>query len=192
MPAPIESYLKNVAQWYMERYTTSTQKMRRYLIQKAQKRLHENIDNNETIKQYIENILAHYTEMGYLNDNTYAQMQIRKLLHKGTSLRKIEETLHVKGIHKENRQQAKDAVEEEYRQTQEELNNTAAVQYAKRKKLGRFRHKQSETEEESYAIAKKELAKMMTAGFPYAIAKKVLAVSVDVEEPHEDNFPWTI
>ena len=91
-----ESNLKEIeskAIWYLERYATSSQNLRKYLKRKVMN-THLNLGSNEIINKVINRLES----QKILNDRFFAETKVRSLLNKGWSTKKIGFKLKELGI----------------------------------------------------------------------------------------------
>ncbi|MBO6561612.1 MAG: RecX family transcriptional regulator [Nisaea sp.] len=173
-----ESYLKNVALWYLERYASSAANLRNVLMRRVRvSSAHHGTDPAEGAAM-VEELIRRYGEAGILDDRLFAETRARSLAARGGSARMIQRKLMEKGVASADIDAALEAVREE---GTGELD--AAFRYARRRRIGPFRsaEKRAETRD-------RDLAALARQGFPFEIAAKVVdAESVEALEA-ELNF----
>ena len=88
-----ESNLKEIeskAIWYLERYSTSSQNLKKYLKRKVMN-THLNVGSDEIINK----VIARLEAQKILNDQFFTESKVRSLLNKGWSTKKIEKVLGI-------------------------------------------------------------------------------------------------
>lgn len=164
-------YLENAALHYLERFASSTENLRRVLMRKVARSAQAHGTDPEEGARWVDDLLARYRRSGLLNDETYAQFRAESLHRRGTSSRGIAQKLAAKGIDREQADRALDHLEEE---VGGEIDLTAALALARRRRLGPYRPTESRA-----AHRDKDLAALGRAGFSYETARRI----VDAEDP---------
>ena len=80
-------YLLNAATFYLERYPTTAEGLRRVLGRRIAKARMAEAPVMENVEQAIEAIVARFIEAGAINDKEFAQTKARALHRRGTSSR---------------------------------------------------------------------------------------------------------
>ncbi|WP_434617011.1 regulatory protein RecX [Azospirillum sp. B2RO_4] len=166
-------YLENAALHYLERFASSTANLRRVLMRKVDLSAKAHGTDREEGARWIDELLARYVRSGLLNDETYARMRTESLHRRGASTRLIAQKLAGKGIGRDEADKALDSLRED---VGPDLDLTAALALAKRRRLGPYRRP-----EQRAAHRDKDMAALGRAGFGYEIARRV----VDAEDPDE-------
>lgn len=161
-----KTYLENAALFYLQRYATSSANLKRILARKIDRSCRHHQDNPEDFLPLVDELLLRYQGSGLLNDSLYAQNRVMSLRRQGLSKQAIFAKLNAKGLSKTHIETALAEIDDEHQNP--ELH--AALQYARRKKLGVFRIKPPKNEK----TPQNELASMGRAGFSYDIAKRAL------------------
>lgn len=164
-------YLENAALHYLQRFASSTDNLRRVLMRKVDRSAAAHGTDREEGARWVEELLARYQRSGLLNDETYARMRAESLHRRGTSTRAIAQKLAAKGIDRDEAGKALDTLRED---VGPELEVTAALALARRRRLGPYRLPEARA-----AHREKDLAALGRAGFAYDIARRV----VDAEDP---------
>ena len=155
-----EKRLLNITLFYLSQREASSEKVRSML----KRRLHRMKQRGEEIpsqaEEWIENVIQKVKDFSYLNDDRYAENQIRLMISQGKSERYMAAKLAGAGIDSDTVHQ----ILQEF--DSNELSR--AIRYAKKKKLGIYRLKATDTD------TKKDLATMARAGFSYEITCKAL------------------
>lgn len=111
---------------------------------------------------WIEDIIAGFERVGYLDDARYAEAKISAYLAAGKPERWIRQKMMQKGV--------KEEVTDAILSAAEIDEDKAAENFARKKKIGPFR----KSAEERNACRQKDLAAMVRAGFGYETAKNII------------------
>lgn len=154
--------LKNIALYYLQRFETSTENLRRVLQKRVSDYAYQNQDFDKSEAEiWIEGIVKDFESYGYVNDTRYAEMRIRDYLSSGKSLRFIKGKLREKGIDE-------DTVLS-FLENQEYDEYEVALKLAKKKRIGPFRSDEASRQ----ANRQKDMASMARAGFSYDVVQKI-------------------
>lgn len=164
-------YLENAALHYLQRFASSTDNLRRILMRKVERSAAAHGTDREEGARWVEELLARYRRSGLLNDGTYARMRAESLHRRGASTRAIAQKLAAKGIDRDEADKALDTLREDIGS---ELDISAALALARRRRLGPYRLPEARA-----AHREKDLAALGRAGFAYDVARRV----VDAEDP---------
>jgi regulatory protein len=165
-------HLERAALYYLERYATSSDNLRRVLMRKVARSARAH-DTDETAgRAMVEELIARFLELGLLDDARYAESQVRRLRRRGTSRRLIMARLWAKGL---------DAtvIDEALRQFDDlssEPEMAAACAYVQRRRLGPYRAARARER-----LRGRDLAALARAGFSYRVAERVMATA-DIKE----------
>lgn len=176
-PKPItESYLRNVALWYMERYASSAANLKAVLMRRV--RLSSAYHGSDPAEgaAMVDAVVQRYTEAGILNDRLFAETRVRSLVSRGTSTKMIRRKLMEKGVSSDDIDAALDEVLD-----QENGELASAARYARRRRIGPYRLPEKREDNRD-----RDMAALARQGFGFGIAAKV----VDAESPEalEDDI----
>lgn len=157
--------LENITLYYLQRYESSTAKLRAVLKRRVLRAKMQLGEVPEEANDWIENIIKRMQELGYVNDKRYAENTFRRLQSAGKSTRFIAGKLKQAGILSDSI----DELMEGQEQSADEMDLNAARSLVKKKKLGHFRPTEKQSEMRS-----KDLAVLGRAGFSYEIACQAL------------------
>ncbi len=157
--------LRNIALYYLERYSASSDSVRQVLRRRIFKASRHHEFDIEEAHGWVEEVIASFTELGYLDDKNYAETKIRSLISRGKSFRYAKGYLMQKGLDPELITQAI----EPYLEDEEDHELESCRRLARKKSIGPFRD-----EEDRQEYFQKDLAKLIRAGFSYATAKQVM------------------
>ena len=156
-------YLERAAVYYLERYSSSSENLRRVLLRKARRRA--GIAPGPDIVAMIVDTVEKAIRSGLVDDAAYAGAKLNTLLRRGASTRTARATLAAKGV-------APDTVAAALSDNEPD-DAAQARRYAERKRLGPYRHPPDPAKRE------RDLAALCRAGFPYRLA--VAALEPDPE-----------
>ena len=161
--------LKNIGLYYLQRFESSVENLRQVLHRRVDVYAKENPQwNKNEALQWIEDVLAEFEKLHYLDDNRYAEIKIRQYLDAGKPARYIQQKLQQKGISPS----ITNAILAEA-----EFDPLAmALKLAHRKKIGPFRAPELRRE-----YRQKDLGTLVRAGFDYDIACQVLEYNPEEE-----------
>jgi len=173
------SYLENAAVYYLQRFDSTAENLRRVLSRKV-KRATAPSENNpnanldhEQAHGWIEDVVKKMQHLGYIDDVRTAGIKARGMFARGTAPRKIKQKLSQVGAPAEAIDQALNDLAEE---NGEALNLKAAIKLAKRRRLGPYRDTEKRDERRD-----KDLAALARAGFDLETARRV----IDCDDPDE-------
>ena len=167
-------YLQNAAAFYLERYPSTAEGLRRVLNRRVRKAEMLEAPVMDNVKQAIEAIVAKFTDAGAINDKEFAQTKARALHRRGTSSRLTRQKLSQAGVDGDTLDRAMAALDEELDTNPAQREWRAAVALARRRRFGPFRPEKDRKDKRL-----RDLAAMARAGFAFDIAKKV----IDAKDP---------
>src|SRR6516164_312166 len=151
--------LERWALGYLGRYASSAENLRRVLIRRARRYSPEAALQ---ARAEIDAIVTRYRESGLLDDSTYAAGRVQSLHRRGDSLRAIRARLAAKGVPAEI---VADAVSGLHAGAPDP-DLAAACAFARRRRLGPYRH--------AAADRARELGAFARAGFARRVAEAVI------------------
>jgi len=157
---------------YLDRFAASVRRLDQVMQRKIKASAVAHGDDPASLLAALPAILASLTKQGLLNDRELAEAKVRAMVRRGGSRTKIRANLAAKGIDAETADAALRRMKLEF----DDPDLEAAVAYARRRRLGRFRADPASRGEKR----QKDLAAMARAGFALAIARRALA------EPDEE------
>lgn len=174
------AWLERAALHYLERYSASTEMLRRTLARRVQKRARARGEDPEHFADLVTATVARAVSAGLVDDARFADTRLATLRRRGTSTRGVSAKLAAKGVPRDVVEAAmlaeRDALPDGEADAIEEQ---AAQAYAKRRRLGPYsRPDQRATHRD------RDLAALARAGFAYSLARRM----VD-REPDESGEP---
>ena len=158
-------YLERAALFYLDRYASSAENLRRVLRRKVDRSARAHGTDPAAGEAAIEALIARFLGAGLLDDARYAEARARSLSRRGQSSRGIRLQLRQKGV-------GEDEIGAALAGLQDELGDpelTAALAYARRRRLGPFR-----AETERPAQRERDLAALARRGFAAEVVLKVI------------------
>ena len=150
---------------YLGRYAASSASVRKVLDRRVLKYATADGVDLETARGWIDAIIARLSRAGLLDDSEFAANRVRILFERGLPARMIRVKLAEKGIGRDLADQALAALLDGV----EDPDYIAALRYAKRRRLGPYRHREADENQR-----RRELAALARAGFGYDVANRVL------------------
>ena len=166
-----KTYLENAALYYLQRYATSAENLKRVLMRKVKRSCSFHGTQIDDFIPLVDELVARYMSVGLVDDKSFAQARVTSLRRQGHSGRAIMARLQAKGLTSAQIETALKNVDE----GEEEPELAAAIAYARRKKLGQWRKKPLKDPKDQ----QKELAALGRAGFSYEIARQALIHRTD-------------
>ena len=168
-------YLQNAATFYLERYPSTAEGLRRVLNRRVRKAEMFQAPIMDNVQQAISTIIQKFVDAGMIDDKAFAQTKARSLHRRGSSTKLTRQKLQHAGVDRETLDKAMAGLDEELDLDPRKRELTAAIALARRRKLGPFRIEKDRKDRRA-----KDLAAMARGGFDYQLAKKVIdAADVD-------------
>lgn len=163
--------LKNIALYYLKRFESSVDNLRQVLKRRTNDYAYQNPEfNKNEAYAWIEEILADFQKLKYIDDNRYAELKIRNYLNAGKPVRYIKIKLQQKGI---NENVINNILSEQSFNPLE-----MALNLAKKKKIGPYRKDEALRK----TNRQKDLATLVRAGFDYDVAYEAINSNVYEED----------
>lgn len=165
-------YLERAALFYLERYASSSENLRRVLRRKVERSARAHGTDREAGFAAVDALVARFARSGLVDDRRYAEGKAASLHRRGGSARAIRAALAAKGVPAEEIDAAMAAL----RDTAADPELAAACAFARRRRLGPWRRPEDRAE-----MWSKDLAALGRGGFGYETARRVL----QAETPEE-------
>ena len=162
-------YLQNAAAFYLERYPSSAEGLRRVLNRRVAKAKMLDAPIMDNVQQAIEAVVAKFVDAGVIDDKAFAQTKARSLHRRGTSSRVTRQKLKMAGVDGGTLDDAMQGLDVELDVTPAQREWRAAASLARRRRLGPYRLAEHRAEHRL-----RDLATMARAGFAYDIARKIV------------------
>ena len=161
--------LNNIALYYLERFSSSAENLRRVLMRRVDKSHYELGTDKEDGRAAIDDIVLRFIDSGLLNDAEYARSVVFSQHRMGKSSKAIRMRLMSKGVASDDIDTALEILTDE---VGVHSDIEAAMSYARKRKLGPYRTKDRDGRRD------RDLAALGRQGFSYDIARKI----VDAED----------
>ena len=162
-------YLQNAATYYLERYPSTAEGLRRVLNRRVRRAEMLEAPVMENVRQAIDAIVARFVDAGVIDDKAFAQTKARSLHRRGTSSRLTRRKLKMAGVDGDTLDEAMEGLDVELDATPAQREQRAAAALARRRRLGPYRPVEQRQDHRL-----RDLATMARAGFAYDVARKVI------------------
>jgi regulatory protein len=162
-----KDYLRNAGLYYLGRFAASRARFLDVMHRKIKKSCAHHTDQNiDDCYKMAADIADDFERAGLLNDAQYARGMITTLRRSGKSRRSIEARMAARGITGDIVKKTMDEVDGDDFIDAQEAESAAAMNFAKKKKLGRFGNGKRTPQQDMAIFAR--------AGFSYGIAQQIL------------------
>ena len=152
---------------YLEKYASSRQQLRTYLLKKFFNSPKTYVGKSELLN-LIDLVISDLEKNKFISDKFYSQSKTKKFLKKGYSINKIRNYLINKGI---NEKYIKDSISKiNLEETDQDF--FSAIKTCKKRRIGPNRE-----EDNRILFYKKDMSILARSGFNYETSKKVLDLS---------------
>lgn len=163
--------LHELALFYLGKFATTRSKLGAYLNRKLRERGWEGPEPPD-----VERLVERLAASGLVDDAAYALSKSRSLTERGYGVSRVRQSLRMAGVDEEDGAEARELAEEEAA--------SAALRFAKRRRIGPFSAIIPERKERERA-----LAAMIRAGHSFELARKVVDAEpgseIDIDELRE-------
>ena len=158
-----EERLKEAALRHLERFSTSAAHLRSVLMRRVRRRTKEEAETAQAIEA-IDRILVRFAEVGLLDDRAYAERRAEIMHRQGKSVRAMRADLLARGVSRAIANEVLRAFEEKVG----DPDLSAAIAYAKKRRLGPFRADDREANRD------KDATKLLRRGFDWHVVERVM------------------
>ncbi|MEI7874541.1 MAG: RecX family transcriptional regulator [Alphaproteobacteria bacterium] len=162
-------YLQNAATFYLERYPSTAEGLRRVLNRRVARARMLEAPVMENVKQAIDTIVTKFVDAGVIDDKAFAQTKARSLHRRGTSNRVTRQKLKMAGVDGGTLDAAIEGLDVELDVTPAQREQRAAAALARRRRLGPYRLAEHRKDHRL-----RDLATMARAGFAYDVARRIV------------------
>jgi regulatory protein len=157
-------YLENAALHYLKRYSATVSQLKRVLMRRVDRSLKFHGGERSEAVGWVDALVEKLIRNGLINDRAYAETKAHSLRASGRSSRVITQKLRMKGV-------APELVQQKVAEAREDVSEDAAARiWARKKRLGPYRRDLSTRGDNR----QRDLAALARAGFPFAIAKRII------------------
>ena len=165
-PAPTETRLYNRALYYLSRYAASEGRLVEVLHRRARREAEAHGIEAGEIEARIARVVERLRAAGYIDDQAYAAARARSQAGRGRSLHRLRADLAQRRVPRE----VADAAVAQLREEMAEPDLVAAVNLARRRRLGPWREPAGSRREHRL----RDLAVLARAGFGGDVAREVI------------------
>ena len=174
-PRPVtREWLFRAAAYYLGRYASTAENLRKVLERKVASRIRDWGDDEKApdpaeSSLLVEATVAHFLELKLLDDRAFAEARLASLRRRGTSIRQVQMKLSEKGVDRELIAEVVGGDETDDR--------AAALAFARRRRLGPHRLR------DRIERRDRDIAAMMRAGFGLGDARHAIDQDPDEDDP---------
>lgn len=160
-----QSYLENAGVYYLQRFSASISQFRRVMERKIILSCKDHPEQDRQVcLSLLDTVIQKFENLGYLDDERYANTLLHSLEQRGLSHSRIQTTLRQKGI-------PINLIETLMPDKDTEQDKSSALRWAKKKRLGPF---STRTRNNDF---NRGLASLIRAGFDYDLAHWIMNLS---------------
>tara|TARA_B100000945_G_C20417194_1_gene615752 strand:+ start:2503 stop:3063 length:561 start_codon:yes stop_codon:yes gene_type:complete len=161
--------LRDLAYAYLEKYSSSKQQLKIYLLKKYLTKIKGTMSKKE-VSSIIDEVVKNLEKNRIINDELYSDSKARMYLRRGYSLNKINQSLRLKGIDSKYIKQSIDKIKE----NEIEPDFVSALKLCKRRRIGPLRPQANRE-----LFYKKDMGILARSGFHFELSKRVLNLDID-------------
>lgn len=169
--------LENVALYYLQRFATSEENLRRVLMRRVERSAHIHGTDRDEGAACVAGLVERYQRAGLLDDAAYARARAETLHRRGVPANGIRARLRHKGVGDDDIAAALASLDDA---VASDTDAAAAVNLARRRRLGPFRRAADRAAERD-----RDLASLARAGFSWDLARHV----IDADTPDDLGVP---
>lgn len=166
--------LENAATAYLQRFAASAETLRRVLMRRVRRSAEIHGTDQEQGAALVSALIERYRAAGLIDDRAFAEVRAVSLHRRGQPQGRIRHHLAERGVAAADIEAALAALAEAEPLDGVHADTRAAFNLARRRRLGPFR-----PEAERTAKRDRDLAALARAGYPYALASRL----IDAETP---------
>ena len=156
--------LRESANSYLLKYSSTKQQLRTYLFKKILKK-NKILTAKKEILNLIDIIIVDLEKNNFISDKHYSDSRSRSYLKRGYSLNKIRQRLINKGIDKKYVQLSLSKIKD----TETDPDFFSAIKMCKKRRIGPIREESNRS-----LFYKKDMGVLARSGFNYELSKKIL------------------
>ncbi len=161
--------MRNFSFAYIEKYATSKQQLRTYLLKKYLKAAAPNVKKQE-ITNLIDIVLVDLEKTKFISDKFYSESKSRSLIQRGSSINKIRNYLIGKGINDTYIKETLDKIKED----NSDQDFFSGIKICKKKRIGPAR-----AEDNRPLFYKKDISLLARNGFDFETSKRIMDIDKD-------------
>ncbi len=161
--------MRNFALNYVEKYTTSKQQLKTYLLKKYLKNNTTSVKKQD-LNNLIDIVLQDLEKDRFINDKFYSESKANSMIRRGSSINRVRSYLISKGINNRFIKETLDKI----RDDNSEQDFFSALKVCKKKRIGPAR-----PEDNRSLFYKKDISLLARNGFDFETSKKVMEIEKD-------------
>ena len=161
--------MRNFAKNYIEKFSTSKQQLKTYLLKKYLKSNKSSIKKSNIV-DLIDIVTEELEKSKFINDKFYSESKAKSLIQKGSSINKIRNYLINKGV---GDKYIKNTIEKIHTNN-EDQDFFSAIKICKKKRIG-----PSRDEANRMLFYKKDIGVLARSGFNFEVSKRVMEIDKD-------------
>ncbi|WP_169569142.1 regulatory protein RecX [Sneathiella limimaris] len=173
--AVTSALIREQALSYLDRFGTTTHKLKRHLLTKNRRAISYHDQDPEMVETLIEEEVNKLEQAGVLDDQLYADSKARSMARQGKSIRQINGKLFSLGLSDDQKNHAVQELEEKEGYS----DRIGAAKYIRKKRFGPYRRHKNKEDQRN-----KELMSLMRNGFNYQLAEEL--IDLETTEEIED------
>ena len=158
--------IRKYAYSYLEKYSSSKQQLRTYLLKKLIKKK-QKIASKKEVFNLIDSVIFSLVDQKFLSDKYYSDAKSKAFLRRGYSLNQIRYNLIKKGIDEKYVKASISKIKE----NESDPDFFSAIKLCKRRKIGPSREENNRP-----LFYKKDISILARSGFSYELSKKILEI----------------
>ena len=156
--------IRKLAYAYLEKYSSSKQQLRTYLLKKFLNK-NQKISSKNELLSLIDVVISSLIDQKLISDKHYSDSKSKVFLRRGYSLNKIRYSLIKKGIDEKYVKASISKIKE----NEADPDFFSAIKMCKRRRIGPNREENNRS-----IFYKKDISILARSGFSYEVSKKVL------------------
>ena len=165
---PVEKQrVREQALRYLDRFAATTDKLKRHLFTKNYKAMAQHSQDEEQVRQIIEEVIESLVKAGLMDDQQYADAKARSLSRQGKSTRHIRQKLQSMGL----KDRQADHALTELSEVEGYTDLIGAAKYLRKRRFGPYKDENTRDERRD-----KELSALMRNGYSFDISNKILSL----------------
>ena len=158
--------IRKLAYAYLEKYSSSKQQLRTYLLKKFLNK-NQKISSKNELLSLIDVVISSLIDQKLISDKHYSDSKSKVFLRRGYSLNKIRYSLIKKGIDEKYVKASISKIKE----NESDPDFFSAIKICKRRRIGPCREESNRT-----LFYKKDISILARSGFSYEISRRVLDI----------------
>ena len=161
--------MRNFAFAYVEKYASSKQQLKTYLLKKYMKLSSSDVRKKD-VNKLIDIVLSDLEKNRFINDQFYSESKAKSMIQRGNSINKIRNYLIGKGINDTYIKETLDKIKED----NSDQDFFSGIKICKKKRIGPAR-----TDDNRPLFYKKDISLLARNGFDFETSKRIMDIDKD-------------